>query len=41
MGNLYSLTRNVETIRRLFRVSHNRVAAIEPLPAISPAGRRP
>ncbi len=36
MCNLYSQTRNVEAIRRLFKVSHNRAASIEPQPAIFP-----
>lgn len=29
MLNLYSQTRNVEAIRRLFRISHNRTTSIE------------
>jgi len=41
MCNLYSQTRNVEAIRRLFRVSHNRAAAFDPLPAIFPGYRAP
>ena len=37
MCNLYSQTRNVEAVRRLFRISHNRApATMEPLPAIFP-----
>jgi len=36
MCNLYSQTRNVEAIRRLFNVSHNRATSIEPQPAIFP-----
>jgi putative SOS response-associated peptidase YedK len=36
MCNLYSQTRNVEAIRRLFKVNHNRSTAIEPQPAIFP-----
>jgi putative SOS response-associated peptidase YedK len=36
MCNLYSMTRNVEAIRRLFGISHNRAVAVEPLPAIFP-----
>lgn len=36
MCNLYSMTRNVEAIRHMFRVSHNRSAPIDPLPAIFP-----
>ncbi|HML27619.1 MAG TPA: SOS response-associated peptidase family protein [Hyphomicrobium sp.] len=36
MCNLYSQTRNVEAIRRLFKVSHNRTTSIEPQPAIFP-----
>lgn len=34
--NLYSQTRNVEAIRSLFRIAHNRATAIEPQPAIFP-----
>lgn len=34
--NLYSLTRNVDAIRRLFKISHNRITSIEPQPAIFP-----
>lgn len=42
MCNLYSMTRNVEAIRRLFRVSHNRApTSIEPLPAIFPGHLAP
>jgi putative SOS response-associated peptidase YedK len=36
MCNLYSQTRNVEAIRRLFGVSHNRATSAEPQPAIFP-----
>lgn len=36
MCNLYSLTRNVDAIRRLFKVSHNRTTVFEPQPAIFP-----
>lgn len=36
MCNLYSQTRNVEAIRRLFNVSHNRAVATEPQAAIFP-----
>lgn len=36
MCNLYAMTRNVEAIRNLFRVAHNRAAPVEPLPAIFP-----
>ncbi len=36
MCNLYSQTRNIEAIRRLCKVSHNRSTAIEPQPAIFP-----
>lgn len=36
MCNLYSQTRNVEAIRRLFAVSHNRATSIDPQPAIFP-----
>jgi putative SOS response-associated peptidase YedK len=39
--NLYSLTRNREAILRLFRVSHNRAEAFEPLSAIFPGYRAP
>jgi hypothetical protein len=41
MCNLYSMTRNVEAIRRLFRVPHNRATAIEPLPANFPGWTAP
>jgi putative SOS response-associated peptidase YedK len=36
MCNLYSQTRNVEAIRRLFRVADHRATAIDPQPAIFP-----
>lgn len=36
MCNLYSMTRNIEAVRRLFRVSSNRAAAIETRDAIFP-----
>ena len=36
MRNLYSQTRNIEAIRRLFNVSHNRATSIEPQQAIFP-----
>ena len=36
MCNLYSLNRTRDGIARFFRVSHNRAAAFEPLPAIFP-----
>jgi putative SOS response-associated peptidase YedK len=36
MCNLYSITRDREAIRRLFRVSHNRTVAFEPMNAIFP-----
>jgi putative SOS response-associated peptidase YedK len=39
--NLYSLTRNREAILRLFRVSHNRATAFEPLSAIFPGHQAP
>ena len=41
MCNLYSLTRNVDAIRRLFRVPHNRSFEFEPLPAIFPGHAAP
>ena len=41
MCNLYSMTHNVEPIRQLFRVGHNRVSAVESLPAIFPGHRAP
>jgi putative SOS response-associated peptidase YedK len=41
MCNLYSLTRNRDTIVRLFRVPHNRAAAFAPLPAIFPGHQAP
>ncbi len=41
MCNLYSQTRNVEAIRRLFKVSHNRSEPFEPLPAIFPGNDAP
>jgi putative SOS response-associated peptidase YedK len=39
--NLYSQTRNVEAVRRLFRVSSNRAAAVEPRDAIFPGHSAP
>ena len=36
MCNLYSMTRSRDEVARLFRVSHNRAAAFEPLRAIFP-----
>jgi putative SOS response-associated peptidase YedK len=36
MCNLYSMTRAREAMLRLFRVSDNRAAAVEPTPAIFP-----
>lgn len=41
MCNLYSMTHNVDAIRRLFRVPHNRTTAIEPMPAIFPGWDAP
>lgn len=41
MCNLYSMTRNVEAVRGLFRVSHNRATAVAPLPAIFPGHLAP
>ena len=41
MCNLYSQTEAVEAVRRLFRVTSNRAAAIEPKDAIFPATWRP
>ena len=41
MCNLYCMTRNREAIIRLFRVSHNRATAIEPLPGIFPGHAAP
>jgi putative SOS response-associated peptidase YedK len=41
MCNLYSMTRNREAILRLFRVSHNRTTAFQPLPAIFPGYEAP
>jgi putative SOS response-associated peptidase YedK len=41
MCNLYSMTRNREAILRLFRVSHNRAVAVDPLPAIFPGYQAP
>ncbi len=35
------MTRNVETIRRLSRVGHNRACAVESLPAIFPGHMAP
>lgn len=40
MCNLYSQTRNVDAIRRLFRVADNR-ARVDPQPAIFPAWTAP
>jgi putative SOS response-associated peptidase YedK len=39
--NLYSLTTSKDAIARLFRVSHNRAAAFEPLPAVFPGHPAP
>jgi hypothetical protein len=36
MCNLYSQTRGVEAIRRLFKVGHNRATGVEPQSAIFP-----
>ena len=41
MCNLYSMTSNHEAIIRLFKVSHNRAAPIEPQSAIFPGGMAP
>jgi putative SOS response-associated peptidase YedK len=41
MCNLYSLTRNVDAIRALFRVPHNRAPVFDPLPAIFPGWTAP
>jgi hypothetical protein len=41
MCNLYSQTRNVEAIRRLFRISDNRATRVEPQPAIFPGYTAP
>ncbi len=41
MCNLYSQTRNVDAIRRLFRVPHNRSTQIAPLQAIFPGHAAP
>ena len=41
MCNLYSQTRNVEAIRRLFRISDNRASRIDPQPAIFPGWTAP
>ena len=41
MCNLYSQTRNVEAIRRLFRVQHNRAPVVVPQPAIFPGWTAP
>ena len=41
MCNLYSVTRNVEAVRNLFRVAHNRATAFEPLDAIFPGHLAP
>lgn len=41
MCNLYSMTRNVEAIRPLFRISHNRAVQLDPLPAIFPGNFAP
>src|SRR5262245_60783931 len=41
MCNLYSMTRAREAVLRLFRVSHNRAQAFEPLPAIFPGYSAP
>lgn len=41
MCNLYSQTRNVEAIRRLFRLGHNRSTEINPQPSIFPGYKAP
>ena len=41
MCNLYSVTRSKEAMLRLFRVSHNRAATFDPLPAIFPGYQAP
>jgi putative SOS response-associated peptidase YedK len=41
MCNLYSQTRNVEAIRRLFRISDNRASRIDTQPAIFPGWTAP
>lgn len=41
MCNLYSQTRNIEAIRRLFRIAHNRAPEINPQPAIFPGWTAP
>ena len=41
MCNLYSQTRNVDAIRRLFRVAHNRSVQIDPQDAIFPRHSAP
>lgn len=41
MCNIYSMTRAPDAVRRLFRVSHNRCASFEPLPAIFPGHLAP
>ena len=41
MCNLYSQTRNVEAIRRLFQILDNRTSRIEPQPAIFPGWTAP
>ena len=41
MCNLYSLTRNREAVLRLFRLSHNRATAFEPLSAVFPGHQAP
>ncbi len=41
MCNLYSMTRNRDAILRLFRISHNRAVAVDPLPAIFPGYMAP
>lgn len=41
MCNLYSMTRNRDAIGRMFRVSHNRMPAFDPLPQIFPGWSAP
>jgi putative SOS response-associated peptidase YedK len=36
MCNLYSLNKKRDMLARFFRISHNRSAAFEPVPAIFP-----
>ena len=41
MCNLYSMTKNQDAMRQLFRVRHDRTGNLPPLPGIFPDGMAP